>query len=520
MEANFDYTIDELTVNFDNKSKGADSFVWDFGDGSDTSSEKNPSHTYAESGIYTVTLTVSDGKGSDMKKMDIEVDPSAKTEPKGQTIRFVETDESFPNPERGLYIQAYYESDSVGITTHANAGSIKYNRTAVDQLTLYLHSYYLTEYMECDLPQEFFDRFEYNMNALRQGGAKVVLRFSYKHDNSSKGQPWEATPEWIHKHIDQLAPYLQKHADVILCVQCGLIGVWGEWYYTTNFKMNPSKDADYEPRWQVLEHLLQAVPESRQVALRTPSYKMRYLKMRGIDGALTAEEAYKNTYKARICGHNDCFVSSSSDVGTYNGGLDRKFWAEDTKYTIMGGETCEKCSSSDGPYALGEMAKYHWTYLNRAYREEVTNMWRKDGTMDEIRRRLGYRLYLEKAILTEQPKAGQEYQAYFKLRNRGFAAPMNKRDVELIFVSVADASKKFVYPQTSVDPRFWLPGEHTFTLSCSLDAQMKGEYKLYLNLPDPYESIHNDPRFSIRLADKDMWDEETGYNYLTTINVQ
>ena len=518
LEANFEYSIDNLTVSFDNKSVAADTFAWDFGDGSETSIEKNPSHTYAESGVYTVTLTVSDGKSSDQKTLAIEVDPSAETEPKGLTIRFVESDENIANPERGLYAQIYYESSD--LTTHASAKLINNMRSSTYKMTLYLHSYYMTDYMECDIPQEFLDRLDTNMNALRQGGGKVVLRFSYKHDNSNNGKPWEATPEWIHKHIDQLTPYLQKNADVILCVQCGLIGVWGEWYYTTNFKMNPTKDEDFEPRWQVLEHMLQAVPESRQVALRTPSFKMRYLSMRGMGGALTAEEAFQNTNKARICAHNDCFVSSSSDVGTYVGNSDRAFWQEDSKYTIMGGETCEKCAASNGANALKEMEKYHWTYLNRDYREDVTNMWRKEGTMETIMRRLGYRLYLEKTILTEQPKAGQEYQAYFKLRNRGFAAPMNKRDVELIFVSATDESKKFVYPQTSVDPRFWLPGEHTFTLSCSLDAQMKGEYKLYLNLPDPYESLHNDPRYSIRLADENMWEEATGYNYLTTITVE
>lgn len=42
------------TVNFRNTGRGT-SFQWDFGDGV-TSSERNPSHTYAEGGIYTVTL--------------------------------------------------------------------------------------------------------------------------------------------------------------------------------------------------------------------------------------------------------------------------------------------------------------------------------------------------------------------------------------------------------------------------------------------------------------------------------
>jgi PKD repeat protein len=37
-----------------------DTWIWDFGDGQ-TSTEQNPTHTYAEAGIYTVTLSVIDG---------------------------------------------------------------------------------------------------------------------------------------------------------------------------------------------------------------------------------------------------------------------------------------------------------------------------------------------------------------------------------------------------------------------------------------------------------------------------
>src|SRR3990172_2296655 len=46
----FDGDGDELT------------YLWDFGDGQ-TSAEPNPSHTYSQNGVYSVTLTVSDGRG-------------------------------------------------------------------------------------------------------------------------------------------------------------------------------------------------------------------------------------------------------------------------------------------------------------------------------------------------------------------------------------------------------------------------------------------------------------------------
>ena len=442
-------------------------------------------------------------------------------EPEGTTIEFTESDEIFANPERGLFAQVYFTSDD--LEKNITATTINKNRDTYAKLSLYLYSYYLTDYMESDIPQEFLDRLETNMNALREGGAKAVLRFSYKSSMDAKDKPWNASPEWIHKHMDQVAPYLQKHADVIYCVQCGWLGSWGEWYYTDNgYRQNPTKDSDYEMRWEVLEHMLQVVPETRQVALRIPAYKRRWLKMRGdsLMSPLTASEAHTGTYKARICGHNDCFVSSSNDVGTYLGGdKEREFWAEDTKYTIMGGETCEKTAYSNGTNALKEMRKYHWSYLNRDYRESVTSMWRQDGTMDTMLLRLGYRLALEKVIITPKPVFDRPFEMYCVLHNSGFAAPMNKRDVELVFVNANNPNEKHVFKQ-DVDPRFWLPGEeHTFTLSCTLKNFIEGQYKVYINLPDPYPSLHDDPRYSIRLANNDMWEAETGYNYITTINV-
>ena len=58
----FDFTIDDYTVTFENLSKDATSYSWDFGDGS-TSTEENPTHTYAEEGSYDVVLTGTDANG-------------------------------------------------------------------------------------------------------------------------------------------------------------------------------------------------------------------------------------------------------------------------------------------------------------------------------------------------------------------------------------------------------------------------------------------------------------------------
>lgn len=443
-------------------------------------------------------------------------DPCTCPEPDPEgTIYFTESDEVFANPERGFLIQTYYESNN--LTSQSNVNSIIKNRTQ-DKITIYLHSYYLTDYMESYIAQEFLDRMERNLQALREGGAKAVMRFSYKHDDSYAARPWDATPEWIKRHIDQLAPYWQEYTDVILCLQAGFIGVWGEWYYTSNFKMNPSTDADYAPRWEIINKMLEALPEDRQVSLRTPEFKMRYLQMHGEDVTpLNEYEAYTNTAKARLAAFNDCFVSSSNDVGTYGSVEERDFWAGDSKYTFMGGETCAKCKYSDGPNAIDEMTKYHWTYINNSYNQEVLRSWRSDGSMDIIKRRLGYRFVLDKAIPSKNPTAGDDYSIILNLRNVGFASLHNPRTVELVFVSKNNPSQKFTYKQ-QIDPRFWMPGETSIvTLRAKLDAQMAGEYGVYLNLPDAYDVLHDNPAFSIRLANEDLWDEKTGYNYLTDL---
>lgn len=54
---------DFLTINFTNLSGSATDYLWDFGDGNN-STDKDPSNTYAEEGSFTVTLTASDKLGA------------------------------------------------------------------------------------------------------------------------------------------------------------------------------------------------------------------------------------------------------------------------------------------------------------------------------------------------------------------------------------------------------------------------------------------------------------------------
>ena len=86
--------------------------------------------------------------------------------------------------------------------------------------------------------------------------------------------------------------------------------------------------------------------------------------------------------------------------------------------------------------------------------------------------------------------------------------------VELVLVNAKKGTHyKVILPP---DPRFWFAGEtQEFTYSPGLPADLEpGEYKVYLNLPDPMEKLYNRPEYSIRLANEGVAFTKEGYNDL------
>lgn len=83
-EADFTYEADEndpMLIHFTNSSQNYHASYWQFGDGSDFSTEDSPSHTYPGGGIYTVTLAVQgQGTGQEIRREIEVIDPSLQGE--------------------------------------------------------------------------------------------------------------------------------------------------------------------------------------------------------------------------------------------------------------------------------------------------------------------------------------------------------------------------------------------------------------------------------------------------------
>nr|MCU0495538.1 DUF4832 domain-containing protein [Chloroflexaceae bacterium] len=430
-----------------------------------------------------------------------------------QTISYQASDENFTNPERGFYIQR------APIWRNDERGPLQKDDllAARSQGMSMVRTYYLLEpYRNKPLAQSVLDQLTTDFATARTAGVKLVLRFSY---NFGIGEA-DAPVNQVLAHIDQLAPVLRANADVIAFMEAGFVGAWGEWHSSTNNLIGP--DGVNANTRQIAEKLLSTLPSERMVAVRTPAYKQQ------LTGAspLTVPEAYSGSNKARIGAHNDCFLASRTDWGTYpedEAGIAaaKQFLNQDNQFLPQGGETCNFAEDAQ-PYigcenALAELARMRWSTINSEYEEQVLQGWKNGGCYDTIAKKLGYRFRLISASIPSSATPGTALSLSMQLANDGFARPYNPRGLELVLRNKTSGAVSRL-PVGQGDTRLVLPGPgetKTLTLTANLPAALApGSYEVLLNLPDPAPALNTRPEYSMRLANQNTWEATTGYNKL------
>ncbi|MDR1681097.1 MAG: DUF4832 domain-containing protein [Prevotellaceae bacterium] len=415
------------------------------------------------------------------------------------TVDYIASNDLFPNPERGFY---KHSECQMGFGPSLSEATLRQHRER--NITLLLRSFYLKNFRNAPLSAQALTAFDNDMAVVRRGGAKCIVRFAY---SSAADEP-DAPLSVVVQHIGQLKPLFEKNADVIAVVQAGFIGAWGEWHFSSNGLNTASA------RHQVLSSLLEALPASRTVQVRTPAYKQEFCQR---TTPLTQEEAFSGQPVARIAHHNDCFLASANDYGTYiDVEADKTYLSRECLFVPIGGETCPPSGidPADGPRACDEMRRLRFSFLNEDYYRGVNDGWVAGGYMDKIIREMGYRLVLIRGEYSTGIVPGGTIAARITLRNVGFAPPYNARKAELILKHTV-SGERIILP-TDADPRRWVPNaEREINVSATLPANMPaGEYVLYLHLPDAVETLYGNPDYSIRLANESVWEAETGYNNL------
>ena len=119
-----------------------------------------------------------------------------------------------PNPERGFL--SHIEIFSNGSMTPLSNSVFESSRLLGQRLIYTI--YYMPDFIGGPISDSFLSLVDTNMGRIRENGFKCVLRFAYKRNYTEFDHPWDASPEVVNGHIDQLAPILRANSDVIFCL--------------------------------------------------------------------------------------------------------------------------------------------------------------------------------------------------------------------------------------------------------------------------------------------------------------
>lgn len=430
--------------------------------------------------------------------------PAALASPQDMvTVRFAPSKVPVANPERGFYRPARGD-----LTTLDGA----FLKTAYrDGFRLIYARIDLERWRTGALPSDYLKKLDAGFEAARRGGVKLIVRATYNYPRGETGyrDAQDAPLAVVLQHLSQLKPVLHANADVIAYVQAGFVGAWGEWHTSSNGLTDPAA------RVAIRDALLASVPPDRFVQFRYPPYIQQWTTPLRPSG--------------RIGFHNDCFLASATDVGSFSD--DAKTRAVEQEHmdrlgdiAPFGGETCNPADDAGATPRTGcadilrEGPRYNLTYLNVAYyRPLFHDSWIAQGCDAEIEGRMGYRLGLIDAAHPARSARGATLAMRMTLRNDGWARPYNPRRVEIVLRNRASGTVLRL-PVEGVDAREWLPGSvRRIQLNVALPRSMAaGTYALSIALPDPAPRLAADPRYAIRLANADdvaagqRWDEDIG----------
>ncbi|KAL3793013.1 hypothetical protein ACHAW5_003808 [Stephanodiscus triporus] len=231
--------------------------------------------------------------------------------------------------------------------------------------------------------------------------------------------------------------------------------------------------------------------------------------------AINSGNAFNGSHITRIGHHNDCFLASDTDYGTYTSpanSVEYAYLAQETKFTAMGGETC----NPNPPRSLcttgkEELKLFHYTYINSAYHPAVLGNWTSGGCMNEIAALLGYRLVLKTGTFGSRAAPGGIVPYSIVVENVGYASLVNRRPFQLVLrENLTNATCGGI--ALEVDTRKWFGNEsHAVLGNLVLPMNIPvGNYALFLNLADDSERLRNDIRFKVKVANTGLNEAGTG----------
>ncbi|MBR1744618.1 MAG: DUF4832 domain-containing protein [Fibrobacter sp.] len=381
-----------------------------------------------------------------------------------------------------------------------------------------------------DLTEDALNVLQQTFDNIRSFGGHVIVRICY--------DPWyngrsNVTPahEWVLKHVEQLAPVLSKNTDVIVALEMGMHGAYGEMHSDTSIT--------YDRVAEAVNLMLRNTPPELKILTRTGNYSAKVLGFDNwgvdfhIDGEKFAEIAKaKGDTMYRVGMFNDGYLGTQYDYGTWGADCKTSICREEgvawlEKYSIntpYGGEALTTASGYEvintPEFLAYEGFRTHTSYLNIQWNNNLIDSWKKtpfkqkDFDYDPARvdslsgfkyvnDHLGYRFVLRESWLSDTVGADGILRAKLRIQNVGFGNLTWKAPVRLAVLEDLEGSNLDVCPMPTyyelpdVDSRnihsrtisiaggdtvMTFDGNNEVEISTKLNLKGKGSYQVYLKI--------------------------------------
>ena len=312
-----------------------------------------------------------------------------------------------------------------------------------------------------DLTEDALNVLQETFDNIRKNSGHVIVRICY--------DPWyngrsNVTPdhEWVLKHVKQLAPVLSKNTDVIVALEMGMHGAYGEMHSDTNIT--------YDRVAEAVNLMLRNTPPELKILTRTGNYSAKVLGFDnwGVDFNIDGDK-FKEIAKAkgdtmyRVGMFNDGYLGTQYDYGTWGADCATSICREEgvawlEKYSIntpYGGEaltTAENYQVINTPEFLAyEGFRTHTSYLNIQWNNNLIDSWKKtlfkqkDFDYDPARvdsltgfkyinDHLGYRFVLRESWMSDTVGDDGILRAKLRIQNVGFGNLTRKMNASLEIV--------------------------------------------------------------------------------------
>jgi len=430
-----------------------------------------------------------------------------------QTVTYSTSTSIIANPERGL--QKYSKNvSSNGSYDFVNQTTLINNRTGSDKVTVLYRYIILSGYNNTDIiDSTYLDNLQTDFNRIRNAGVKVIPRISYNIVTTANTQPSKAR---IISHIEVLASTINANKDIILSIQAGSIGLYGEWYYTDSSVEFGDQGNISPSQWLNRKDVVDAMLtnfEDVPIQVRTAKAKQEMYGSTLISGST----AYQNTPLARVGFYNDALLNDYGDEGTYDvsgqctnpvGSFDYDFISNAGFYLPNTGESngfnsCDGGLRTSGANATYEFNLLNFSVINRDYYLPIWDNWISTGYYDEILKNMGYRLELISSTLSGSNLS-------LIIDNVGYSKILFEKKTYIIYRDNLNNEYKRLLP---LDIRTLTKGLNTVNITLPNDVP-SNSYSLLLQITDKNSGLENRVEYCIQLANIGLWESITGYNNL------